>query len=317
MAIDDLQSVTPTAPARYSSEFKNIVENSEYAGQDLAFPRRRNPSVAELGLGSLLARDNFGNIFPYKDNTISLTDTETPTTILILNKATSEIVYQTNKFILQQISKTNHERFQIIETFGDPSVYFYDKRTRIYNIQGILFDGENTKALLDVETGFSESKYYWATAFQAFYDDHLRGTKLKEQNFIAAIYVNNWFIKGYPIQLVISKEAQTMPQIASFQMAWVVESDNLLSKNKAKWLYGNGTMSAEVSQAVNNYLSAVTVYEQAYTAWGTGGMSAENISKLVADRDKAELAVKEALTIVKLKIAKIGTHQMDAVTTIR
>jgi len=300
--------------AASSKEFFRDINSSTLGGQYVAFnmglPQLRFPSATDLGLVApgALSINNQYDLFPFKDNSLALTEIEVPTTIMILDKKTSNIQLQTNRFILQSISKPEQERFQIIETFGEPSVYFYDQRTRVYTLQGMLLDSEDPKQIENQGGSLSadkaKGKYYWATAFQAFYDDYLRGTKLKDSNSIAALFVDNNFIKGYPIQLVLGKSSGDTAHVVTFQMTWVIESETLLSRRKAEWLFKQGRVNKETVAAINAYFDALNTYNLAYVDWNREATPVGSVTALSTKKDAAETAVIQALKAVKAALDK-------------
>lgn len=303
---------TANSPALAAKDLSRVVNNSSLMGSyipnNMALAKQYFPTVDSLGLGTLLNLDK-STIFPFKDNSLAITDIEVPTTILVLSKGSGQIQLQTNRFILQSISKPSQERFQIIETFGDPAVYFYGDRTKVYTLQGLLVDAEDPLQVNNTGTGTpeqqrSKGKYYWATAFQDLYENHLRGTILTQRSQIAAIYVNNWFIKGYPVQLVINKESANTPQLASFQMTWVIEKESLLSATNAEWLYRNNTLKGEAAQALNAYLDALVKYDDAYLAWQKESKGVPDVTPLSQAKDRAASAVKTALKNLESAIVK-------------
>ena len=179
----------------------------------------------------------------FKDPGIDMISLETPSAIMVMNRKTSAIQYQTNRFFLQSLTKPQQEKFQIMETFGDPHVFFYGDRTKMYTLQGVLLDGfyrENADDATNVWNTARKNaanKNMWATAMQQFYNDHLRGTALKNEGNIAALYVNGWLIKGYPVNLTIMKESNSMPDVVTFQMSWVIEQELLLRGPDVEYQY--------------------------------------------------------------------------------
>ena len=201
-------------------------------------PPRANVNPSDIpGIGRLshLSSD-------FKDPSMFIVTNETPTVMMILNKSDSKILNQTNKFLLQSITKPQQEKFQVIETFGKSHVFFYGERTRVYTIQGVLIDGlrqyESFSAVTENQhrTQFSNN---WSTALQDFYNTELRGTLLKDRGHIAALYVNGWMIRGYPVQLTIAKESNNMPDAVTFQMTWVIEDEILLNRGIVRDMYKN------------------------------------------------------------------------------
>ena len=68
-------------------------------------------------------------------------------------------------FLLQSVSEDRMEKQQILETFGEPYIFFFGERPRILNFQGILINTFD----------FNGEAEWWHN-----YDNYLRGTKLTE-----------------------------------------------------------------------------------------------------------------------------------------
>jgi len=207
----------------------------------------------------------------FKNPGLNVVTFETPSIIMILRKQDSAIQYQTNKFLLQSITKPQQEKFQVIETFGKSHLYFYGERTRVYNIQGVLLDAfydhtptSNVGAVSTSSTYVDQSyKNQWATGFQNFYDTKLRGTILKDTGNIAALYVNGWLIKGYPINLTIMKESNALPDGVTFQMSWVIEKEILLDAKQTDPYYKLLKDSDALVRVMNEKSALLTKYNNA------------------------------------------------------
>ena len=198
----------------------------------------------------------------FKDPAVNMATFETPSTLMVLNNSSSKLLFQTNKFLLQNITKPQQEKFQIIETFGDPHVFFYGTRAKVYTFQGVLLDGfyKTTPDSYSSDVANRNSnRNMWATAFQNFYETQLRGTKLKDNGNIAAFYVNGWLIKGYPINLTIMKEANQLPDAVNFQMTMVIDQEILLHAKDTQQLWqpvSNNDLITKLNtlvQAQSNY----------------------------------------------------------------
>lgn len=300
---------TPVNPAIKSQDFYAALRSTAQ-GRDIVanmgIPQRVFPAVQDIPGWTDTAA-----VFPYKDNSLLLADVSIPTTILVLGKD-KKIKYQTNSFILQTISKPLQEKFQIIETFGESSVYFYGQRTPVYTIQGTLMDADDLETL-GTTTGKTKSKYMWATAFQDFYTQHLRGTKLKENGDIAAIYINNWYIKGYPVQFVLTKDSAAGGTNASFQMTWVITEDTLLKASNANFLYTKPNITPELATAINSYLTALQAYQVAYTNWAKASESTPTRDALTAKKNATEKAVDDAIQEVRRKVQQLPSQTSGSI----
>lgn len=121
-----------------------------------------------------------------------------------MTKGKTGQVWEYADYILQAINETRAEKQQIIETFGDPYVYFFGERPRIIDVRGLLINTED---------------FNWKSQFWKNYDEYFRGTKLVERN--ARVYLS-WdtnIVEGYMLTAQASEtseEPYTVP--FSFQM---------------------------------------------------------------------------------------------------
>jgi len=103
------------------------------------------------------------------------------------------LVFGTDQFLLQQVSEQDVERYQIVETFGEPIAFFYGRKPRIYNYGGVLFnsgfrfDGAG-KDFFSGSNAFTANTMLWRDNFKLAYDLFLRGTKCVR--FRARVYLN-------------------------------------------------------------------------------------------------------------------------------
>jgi len=85
-------------------------------------------------------------------------------------------------YILQSVQEQRVEKQQIIETFGDPFVFFFGERPRILQVSGLLI---NT------------ADFNWRSQFWKNYEERLRGTKLVQQNARAYLSFDTIIVEGY------------------------------------------------------------------------------------------------------------------------
>lgn len=109
-------------------------------------------------------------------------------------------------FTLQQVSEQRGEKSQIIETFGDPYVFFYGEQPRIINFAGTLVNS------LD----YNQRSQFWQN-----WDQNLRGTQLVKVNARAYVSFDTIVIEGYPLQASASETADS-PGLVQFQMQMLV-----------------------------------------------------------------------------------------------
>ena len=87
-------------------------------------------------------------------------------------------------FILQGITDRRSEKQQVIETFGEPFIYFFGERPRIVHFRGMLVNTED---------------FNWRAQFWHNYEEHLRGTKLVQENARVYLTYDTILLEGYPI----------------------------------------------------------------------------------------------------------------------
>ena len=156
-------------------------------------------------------------------------ENELPATIFILPNIsegnTEKAIPQAfSKFILTSVQEDRREKFQIFETFGDPALFFFDKKTPIYSFSGFLIDSEHKD---QTRPGAPpDDKGSWANEFRQLWETEIRGTKLIESNKIAAIAFKKSIIYGYPVNLSIQTDAR-QPFMAAFSFNMVVKKHKL------------------------------------------------------------------------------------------
>jgi thioredoxin-related protein len=117
-------------------------------------------------------------------------------------------------FLLNNYEERRNEKFQIFETFGNPSIFFFDKKVTAYSFSGYFVDSRH-------KNSNGKTSNSWAESFKIIWEDKLRGTKLIENNQIAIISFNGNVIWGYPASLTINNSAQA-PFLAGFSFNMVV-----------------------------------------------------------------------------------------------
>jgi hypothetical protein len=115
-------------------------------------------------------------------------------------------VDQYSDFILQQINDERMEKEQIVETFGDPYVFFFGERPRVASFSGMLMNTED---------------FNWRSQFWANYNESLRGTRLVQENARAYLCYDNLIIEGYPLRAA-AQDTSDQPYLIPFQMSMLV-----------------------------------------------------------------------------------------------
>jgi len=131
-------------------------------------------------------------------------------------KNIENVVYQTDHFILQSVGRPNTEKFQVVETFGEPAIIFYDKRVRIYQFSGVLLNAENV---------------LWRDEFFDAYERYFRGTMIAQNNYRLLLTFDEIMLEGALLNLNINQTSESPKGVSmSFQM--YVEKEILLAIDK-------------------------------------------------------------------------------------
>lgn len=272
-------------------------------------PLRGATFLSDLGIRNVPE----DSILLFKRTLSDVIPVENPTTILVLDKASSALQWQTNKFILQQISKPMQERFQLVETFDDPALFFFGEKAKIYTIQGVLLDADYGTGPDRTDKEIKrKNKNQWTQAMQDFYERHLRGTRLLEEGNIAALYINNWYIKGYPFAFNISKESTSMPDGATFHMSWVITDETLLRATKQgniDYLYKGVQLNAALTDLynkLNSKLQEWSDYERKLKK--TVYNSVNDMNADINTRDKLAQELSQQKAELREKIARYNDN---------
>jgi len=138
-------------------------------------------------------------------------------------------VMDTDRFILTSVARPDSEKFQIVETFGDPTIIFFDRKTRIYQFTGYLINAENVR---------------WRDDFFMAYDQYLRGTKVAENNYRVLLTFDEIMLEGALLNLDIVQVSDQPYSVAiSFNM--FVQEQILLAKDKIKVIEANVNLAVD------------------------------------------------------------------------
>ena len=184
------------------------------------------------------------------------------------NRAPMATTFTYSNFIIQSIQDNRQEKSQILETFGDPFIFFFGERPRILNVSGLLM---NTR------------DFNWRTEFWYNYENYLRGTKLVELNARIYLFWDDVLVEGYMLGAQ-AQDAADMPYHIPFSFSLFVTShtylgsigddaypittavslpmDKLTAKGKENVLKAMNELKGQ-DPYVNDYISNVEVTRQA------------------------------------------------------
>jgi hypothetical protein len=95
-------------------------------------------------------------------------------------------------FILQGVNEARQEKFQVVETFGDPYIFFYGEAPRFLDCVSILINSQD---------------FNWQAEFWANYDAYLRGSKCAEVGARVYMFYDDKIVEGYMLQASAANDA--------------------------------------------------------------------------------------------------------------
>lgn len=111
---------------------------------------------------------------------------------------------QYSNFILQSVSEARMEKHQIVETFGEPYIYFFGEAPRFLDVQAVLVDS------LD---------FNWYAEFWENYNKYFRGTRSVELGARTYLFYDDNVVEGYVLMAQAQKISdQPLQARLSFRM---------------------------------------------------------------------------------------------------
>lgn len=105
---------------------------------------------------------------------------------------------QYTNFILQSVQEQRAEKMQVIQTFGEPFVFFFGEHPRIISCSAMVLNTED---------------FNWRAEFWENYDKYLRGTKCVQTRTRVTMQWDDILIEGYFIKANAVDSAQKPNQI--------------------------------------------------------------------------------------------------------
>lgn len=111
---------------------------------------------------------------------------------------------QYSNFLLQSVVEARMEKQQIVETFGDPYIFFFGEQPRFIDVTAVLLNSND---------------FNWLAEWWSNYDNYLRGTKLVEMGARMYLFYDDVIVEGYML-MSSTNMSQDMPLFAtlSFRM---------------------------------------------------------------------------------------------------
>lgn len=175
------------------------VENVNVADKHDAINESLSKHFADAD-GNKLPSERTSSIIPKPDRTATLEikgkDGSTRATI--------------REFFVTDVSENSAEKFQIVQTFGNDYIFFYNRRPLIYTINGVFHNSVGKD---------------WKNNFKANYDNFMRGTKLVEGRNKVLFTYDDVEREGYILSLNYSMNSNNTNAVPfSFNMFITAES---------------------------------------------------------------------------------------------
>lgn len=100
---------------------------------------------------------------------------------------------QYSNFILQSVSEARMEKHQIVETFGEPYIYFFGESPRFLDVSAVLVDS------LD---------FNWYAEFWENYNRYFRGTRSVELGARTYLFYDDNVVEGYVLMAQAQKVSE-------------------------------------------------------------------------------------------------------------
>jgi hypothetical protein len=147
----------------------------------------------------------------------------------VLSETTGRVGINTllkfDKFFMQSVSEVDSEKYQIVETFNKPKIYFFDRRARIYNYSFIVENtGNISTEVVGIRTVQEKGGNLWRDEFKIVYEKYLRGTKSVEERVKAVIHYDGVTRIGYVLSCAMSMDSSN-DNLAQMQITMFVESE--------------------------------------------------------------------------------------------
>jgi len=212
-------------------DYATVINNTGTGGDILLNAPNAVAYLDSAGSRGVTGRSNIVNKYEtknigidFKQQSAMLLTTPNPNA----GKDAIPSIFGTNQFLLTAFREVRQEKVQILETFGAPSLYFFDEKTKVYNITGVLLEAKpaNLKQRFDYEdnsdfTQMRNQSKEWVGGFKEFWNTHLRGSKLAESGRIALLVFGNDIMYGYPVSFTLNKSSAT-PAHRIFNMSMII-----------------------------------------------------------------------------------------------
>lgn len=158
---------------------------------------------------------------------------------LQIRRLDGSILFQTTRFLLQDVTEQRSEQFQIVETFGDAHILFYGKKPEIFQFSGVLPSNDlsasapATYPSLDpTVSGIPLGPDFlpdgdWAANFIELYEREARGTRAASRGAYIRISYDDLIRDGYILSLDIRYSQATLGYVPCTFTLFIVKSTHV------------------------------------------------------------------------------------------
>lgn len=143
-----------------------------------------------------------------------------------------------SNFLLQGVVEQRAEKTQIIETFGEPYIFFFGERPRMVTFSGVLLNTFD---------------FNWEAEWWYNYELYLRGTRCVENDARVFLSYDETLVSGYIVSTDSSKTSQDK-NFVTFQFTMFLTGYSNFSD------VGNGTSQSAREIEVGRQLAALEMY---------------------------------------------------------
>ncbi len=115
-------------------------------------------------------------------------------------------------FILQNVQEARMEKHQIVETFGEPYIFFFGEAPRFLDIQAVLVNSHD---------------FNWEAEWWFNYENYFRGTKSVEHGARTYLFYEDNVVEGYILQAQSVKVSEQPMVVQLVFRLFVTNYDNI------------------------------------------------------------------------------------------
>lgn len=169
--------------------------------------------------------------------------------------------FVTASFLIQSAQEARMEKHQIIETFGEPYIYFFGESPRFLDVQAILINSFD---------------FNWEAEWWHNWETRFRGTKTVEQGARTYLFYDDTIVEGY---MLMANAIKSSDQPWTVQLTWRMFITNY--RNISFVGDPNFPVHASINLPPNVNLSGADAFDQLITQYASE--SREREAQMILD----------------------------------